>query len=162
MVGIIYLFPSACLRELPFYHALVSIRIFKALFHVFPTSVRMTLLTLGILVMFDGKKGRNMFHNLFSHLYWMATFSEPQTVKINIFTRHLANTKKKHNISTWIKQNKNSLKNKNSLQNTEKSPQNLSLMFRLLSFLLAVSLSICHKTLHFSSHTSSGNLQGLL
>ncbi len=44
--------------------------------------------------MFGGKKGHDLFHNLFSRLYWTATFSQPKTDKINIFTRHLANTKK--------------------------------------------------------------------
>ncbi len=134
-----------------FYHALVSIRIFHALFHVFSNRVRVSLLTLRILLMFGGKKGHDLFHNLFSRLYWTATFSQPKTDKIKhiykAFGQH-KNLPNKHKNSPRIKQSKKNPTK--SLFNTQKIPQNLSLIFRLFSFLFAVSLSILRKTLHFS------------
>ena len=106
--------------------------------------MRVTLLTLGILFMFGGKKGRDLFHNLFSCLYWTATFLSQRQSK-STFTRHLANTKKHKSVQEHTK-----ILLESSLFNTKNSPQNLSLIFRLFSFLLAVSLSILCKTLHFS------------
>ncbi len=80
---------------------------FPRSFPCFSNRVRVSLLTLRILLMFGKKKGHDLFHNLFSRLYWMATFSQPKTDKIKhiykAFGQH-KNLPNKHKNSARIKQ----------------------------------------------------------
>ena len=125
-------------RTAIFYHALVSIRIFHALFHVFSTRVRVMLLTLAFWSCLLEKKVMTCFTIYLAASIGRLLFLSQRQTKSNIFTRHLANQKNLFN------------KHKNL-------PQNLSLIFRLFSFFFAVSLSILHKTLHFCSHSEFEN-----